>query len=94
MRIVRPLVLLTMAGLALSACTPAGRNAAGGAAAGGILGAATGGVLGRTPAGIITGAVIGSVSGSILAANNTTKPPGWCVWQDRQTRNYFYAPCP
>jgi len=83
-----------MAGLALSACTPAGRNATAGAAAGGIIGAATGGVLGRSPAGIITGATIGAVSGAIIAANNTTKPPGWCVWRDRNTGHYFYAACP
>lgn len=94
MGMLKPLVLLVAAGMALSACTPAGRNATVGAAAGTVIGGAFGGVLGRTPAGIITGATIGAVSGAIIAANNTTKPPGWCVWRDRQTGNYFYAPCP
>ena len=94
MRIIKLLVLAVMAAAVLAGCTPAGRNATQGAAAGTILGGAVGGVLGRTPAGIITGATIGAVSGAIIAANNTTKPPGWCVWRDRNSGNYFYAPCP
>ncbi len=89
----RPMMLLIMAGLGLSACTPAGMNAAGGAAAGGIIGGAAGGVLGRTPQGVITGAAIGSVSGAILAANNT-RPAGWCTYRDRYTGQEFYARCP
>ena len=86
-------VLLLMAGLGLSGCTQAGINAAGGAAAGGIMGAAVGGILGRTPAGVITRAAIGSVSGAIIAANNT-RPQGWCTWRDRYTGQEFYARCP
>ena len=94
MRTATPLLGVVLAAAVLSACTPAGRNATYGAAAGTVLGGAAGGVLGRTPAGVITGATIGAVSGAIIAANNTTKPPGWCVWRDRTTGNYFYAPCP
>ena len=89
----RSMIPLLMACLALPACTPAGQNAAAGAAAGGIFGAAAGGVLGRTPQGVITGAAIGSVSGAIIAANNT-RPAGWCTWRDRYTGQEFYARCP
>ena len=93
MRTTRPLLALLVAAAALSACTPAGRNATYGAAAGTVLGGAAGGVIGRTPQGVITGATIGAVSGAIIAANNT-KPPGWCVYRDRNTGQYFYARCP
>jgi hypothetical protein len=84
MQTARPLLALVMAAAAPSARTPAGRNATYGAAAGTVLGGAAGTVIGRTPQGVIAGATIDAVSGAIIAANNT-KPPGWCVYRDRNT---------
>jgi hypothetical protein len=64
-------VVVILGAAVLSGCTQAGQNAAGGAAAGGIIGAATGGIVGRSPTGVLIGAGVGATAGAIIAANNT-----------------------
>lgn len=85
--------LVVVSALALSGCTQTGSDAAGGALGGGILGGIAGGLIGGSPTGILIGAGVGATAGAILAANNS-KPAGWCTWQDRNTGQMYYAPCP
>jgi hypothetical protein len=79
--------------VALAGCTQTGVDAAGGAFGGGVLGGIAGGVISQSPTGILIGAGIGATTGAILAANNS-RPPGHCIYQDRNTGQKYYAPCP
>lgn len=86
--------LLMVSAMALSGCTQTGSDAAGGALAGGVVGGVTGALVsGGSTAGVLIGAGVGATTGAILAANNS-KPAGWCTWQDRNTGQLYYAPCP
>jgi hypothetical protein len=85
---------VVVSALAMVGCTQAGRTAAGGAVGGGIIGAGVGALATRTPTGALIGAGIGATAGAIAASNNSQPPPGWCTWQDRNTGQLYYAPCP
>jgi hypothetical protein len=79
--------------IALFGCTQTGRDATGGAVGGGIIGAGVGALATRSATGALIGAGIGATAGAIAAANNS-RPAGWCTWQDRNTGQLYYAPCP
>jgi hypothetical protein len=87
------LALATGAALMLGGCTPEGRTAVGGAAAGGVIGAAAGGAFGGSRSDILIGAGLGATAGAIIAANNP-RPSGYCTYRDRNTGELYYAPCP
>ncbi|WP_183806847.1 YMGG-like glycine zipper-containing protein [Mycoplana azooxidifex] len=80
-------LLLVLAGIAASSCTPTERGAGIGAATGAVIGGAvTGDVRGAA-----VGAAIGGVSGAVIG--NVAGRPGQCYYRDRYGRRYIAA-CP
>lgn len=86
-------VAAMVSAMALSGCTQTGQDAATGAAGGAVLGGLAGGLMSGTTTGVLIGAGVGATAGAVLAANNS-KPAGWCTYQDRNTGQLYYAPCP
>ncbi|MDF1632932.1 YMGG-like glycine zipper-containing protein [Mycoplana sp. MJR14] len=80
-------LLLVLAAIAATGCTPTERGAGIGAATGAVIGGAvTGNVRGAA-----VGAAIGGVSGAVIG--NVAGRPGQCYYRDRYGRRYIAA-CP
>jgi surface antigen len=82
----KKIIIALVAAMAISGCTTAENDAAGGA----VIGAAVGGLATGRVEGALAGAVIGGASGVLLGAATRR---GECRYRDRRGRIYI-ADCP
>lgn len=82
------LLVLSLGGLTLAACTPTNQSTVTGGLAGAAIGAAVSDDDDRVE-GALAGAAVGAIAGNLIGRSNQ---PGQCVYQDRYGDRYT-APC-
>lgn len=81
------LLVLSLGGLSLAACTPTDQSTVTGSLAGAAIGATVAG-KGDRAEGALAGAAVGAIAGNLIGRSNQ---PGQCVYEDRYGRRYTAA---